>query len=91
MNIDQNYGNGDLDMEAGFEGKWKIISILIIIMIIIIIIITLLYYYCCFLVIPYLNYSLIKPNSSLSLKAFIRMRWVIGWINSSLAVPRRTH
>ena len=87
MNIDQNYGNGDLDMEAGFEGKCKIISLLIIIMIIIIT----LYYYCCFLVIPYLNYWLIKPNSSLSLKAFIRMRWLIGWINSSLAVPRRTH
>ena len=87
MNIDQNYGNGDLDMEAGFEGKCKIISLLIIIMIIIIT----LYYYCCFLVIPYLNYSLIKPNSSLSRKAFIRMRWLIGWINSSLAVPGRTH
>ena len=36
VNIDQNYGNGDLDIEAGFEGKWKIISIIIIIILLLI-------------------------------------------------------
>ena len=45
VNIDQNYGNGDLDMEAGFEGKCKIISILIIIMIMIIVITLLLLFF----------------------------------------------